>query len=75
MANRELFGDLVDEPAFTEPYLAALDSLHTHGARATLEALAGIPRGSEPLRSQLSVCRIRSPTARYSDALGIAAGR
>ena len=40
VANRELFGDLVDEPAFTEPYLAALDSLHTHGARATLEALA-----------------------------------
>ena len=37
VANRELFGDLVDEPAFTEPYLAALDSLHTHGARATLE--------------------------------------
>ncbi len=39
VANRELFGDLVDEPAFTEPYLAALDSLHRNGARATLEAL------------------------------------
>jgi len=39
VANRELFGDLVDEPAFTEPYLAALDSLHRHGARSTLEAL------------------------------------
>ncbi len=23
--NRELFGDLVDNPAFTEPYLAALE--------------------------------------------------
>jgi mannitol 2-dehydrogenase len=40
IANRELFGDLIDEPAFVEPYLATLDSLHTSGARATLEALA-----------------------------------
>jgi mannitol 2-dehydrogenase len=40
VANRELFGDLVDHPEFTEPYLATLDSLHEHGARATLEALA-----------------------------------
>ena len=39
--NRELFGDLADEPGFTEPYLAALESLHTHGARATLESLVG----------------------------------
>ncbi|MCW2812498.1 MAG: uxuB [Friedmanniella sp.] len=39
VANRELFGDLVDEPGFTEPYLAALASLHQHGARATLESL------------------------------------
>ena len=38
--NRELFGDLAGEPAFTEPYLNALDSLHSRGARATLEALA-----------------------------------
>ena len=38
--NRELFGDLATEPAFTEPYLTALNSLHTAGARATLEALA-----------------------------------
>jgi mannitol 2-dehydrogenase len=37
--NRELFGDLVTDGRFTEPYLNALDSLHTHGARATLEAL------------------------------------
>ncbi|HYO38764.1 MAG TPA: mannitol dehydrogenase family protein [Nocardioidaceae bacterium] len=33
-----LFGDLVDVEAFTTEYLAALDSLHQHGARATLEA-------------------------------------
>jgi mannitol 2-dehydrogenase len=38
--NRELFGDLASEPAFTEPYLNALDSLHNRGARATLEVLA-----------------------------------
>ena len=38
--NRELFGDLATEPAFTEPYLDALNSLHTRGARTTLEALA-----------------------------------
>jgi mannitol 2-dehydrogenase len=38
--NRELFGDLANEPAFTEPYLNVLDSLHTNGARATLQALA-----------------------------------
>jgi len=37
--NQELFGDLATEPAFTDPYLNALDSLHTSGARATLEAL------------------------------------
>ena len=42
VANRELFGDLVDEPAFTEPYLAALDSLHTQGARATLQYLGAL---------------------------------
>jgi mannitol 2-dehydrogenase len=38
--NQELFGFLATEPAFTEPYLNALNSLHTRGARATLEALA-----------------------------------
>ena len=38
---KELFGDLVDDPRFTGPYLATLDSLHTKGARATLEALVG----------------------------------
>ena len=39
IADRELFGDLVDDERFTRPYLAALDSLHRRGARATLEAL------------------------------------
>jgi mannitol 2-dehydrogenase len=43
VANRELFGDLVDDEGFTAPYLAALDSLHQNGARATLEALAAGP--------------------------------
>jgi mannitol 2-dehydrogenase len=38
--NQELFGDLANETAFTKPYLDALDSLHTSGSRATLEALA-----------------------------------
>ncbi|HJV15030.1 MAG TPA: mannitol dehydrogenase family protein [Propionibacteriaceae bacterium] len=38
--NRELFGDLATEPAFTEPYLNTLNSLHSRGARATLETLA-----------------------------------
>src|SRR5687767_6224309 len=38
--NHELFGDLANETAFSTPYLDALDSLHTSGSRATLEALA-----------------------------------
>lgn len=37
--NRELFGDLADQPRFRDAYLDALDSLHRRGARATLEAL------------------------------------
>jgi mannitol 2-dehydrogenase len=39
IANRAVFGDLVDEPRFVEPYLWALDSLHRNGSRPTLEAL------------------------------------
>jgi mannitol 2-dehydrogenase len=35
--NRSLFGDLVDDERFTTPYLAILESLHTRGARETLE--------------------------------------
>nr|WP_299243153.1 mannitol dehydrogenase family protein [uncultured Halomonas sp.] len=37
--NRELFGDLGDNPRFREAYLDALERLHRDGARATLEAL------------------------------------
>ncbi|MCP2266025.1 mannitol dehydrogenase family protein [Promicromonospora thailandica] len=36
-----LFGDLVDEPRFTGPYLDALGSLHRSGAQATLRTLTG----------------------------------
>jgi mannitol 2-dehydrogenase len=42
LADRELFGDLVDEERFTDPYRATLTSLRERGARATLEALAGV---------------------------------
>jgi mannitol 2-dehydrogenase len=43
LADRELFGDLVDDDRFTSPYRATLASLHGHGARATLEELVGAP--------------------------------
>jgi mannitol 2-dehydrogenase len=39
IADREVFGDLVDDERFTSAYLAALESLHSNGARATLEAI------------------------------------
>ena len=39
LADRDLFGDLVDDPRFTDQYQAALQSLRSSGARATLEAL------------------------------------
>jgi mannitol 2-dehydrogenase len=39
VADRELFGDLVDDERFTSNYRTALASLHGRGARATLEAL------------------------------------
>ncbi len=38
LEDRALFGDLGDDPRFTTEYRGALDSLHAHGARATLEA-------------------------------------
>jgi mannitol 2-dehydrogenase len=44
LADRDLFGDLVDDERFTSPYLAALTSLHTRGARATLEAVVDATR-------------------------------
>jgi mannitol 2-dehydrogenase len=39
LQDRDLFGDLADDPRFVAAYTAALDSLHRRGARATLEAL------------------------------------
>ncbi len=44
LRDRELFGDLAQDERFTEPYLAALDSLHRVGARATLEDQGREPR-------------------------------
>lgn len=41
LAVRELFGDLAEDERFTGPYLAALESLSTRGARATMAALLG----------------------------------
>ncbi|GID92461.1 mannitol dehydrogenase family protein [Amorphoplanes digitatis] len=38
--NRDLFGDLVDNERFVSAYASVLASLHTKGARATLEELA-----------------------------------
>jgi len=37
--DRELFGDLVDRPQFTDPYLRALEAFRTKGARATIAKL------------------------------------
>jgi mannitol 2-dehydrogenase len=39
IADRELFGDLVEDDRFVSAYRWALTSLHEHGARATLEHL------------------------------------
>ncbi|NMR31387.1 mannitol dehydrogenase family protein [Crystallibacter degradans] len=39
ISQREVFGDLVDEPRFVEAYAAALGSLQTRGAKATVAAL------------------------------------
>jgi mannitol 2-dehydrogenase len=38
--QRDLFGDLVDEPRFVDAFRAALESLHTKGALATVRELA-----------------------------------
>jgi mannitol 2-dehydrogenase len=40
IANRELFGDLVDNERFVSTYRSVLSSLHTKGSRATLTDLA-----------------------------------
>jgi mannitol 2-dehydrogenase len=39
ITNRQLFGDLATNERFRTAYLAALASLHEHGARATLQSL------------------------------------
>jgi len=39
LAQRDLFGDLIDDSRFVAAYTAALGSLHHRGARATLERL------------------------------------
>ena len=39
LRNRELFGDLVDDERFTSAYVTTLDSLHSKGARKSLEDL------------------------------------
>jgi mannitol 2-dehydrogenase len=39
IANRAVFGDLVDDKRFVMAYRSALASLHQRGARATLESL------------------------------------
>ena len=39
LRDREVFGDLVDDERFASTYIAALDSLHGSGARATVEDL------------------------------------
>jgi mannitol 2-dehydrogenase len=38
ISDRGLFGDLIDDERFVLAYLSALDSLHSRGARGTLEA-------------------------------------
>ncbi|MDR1427268.1 MAG: mannitol dehydrogenase family protein [Bifidobacteriaceae bacterium] len=42
LRQESFFGELVDSPRFTEPYLWALGSLHERGAKATLETLAAL---------------------------------
>jgi mannitol 2-dehydrogenase len=39
IANRDVFGDLIDDERFTTAYVSALDSLYSVGAKATLQAL------------------------------------
>jgi mannitol 2-dehydrogenase len=46
LRDRDLFGDLAEQPRFTAAYAATLRSLHENGARATLAALVGA-RGPE----------------------------
>lgn len=43
IANREVFGDLIDNERFVSAYRSVLASLHTKGARATLADLDTVP--------------------------------
>ncbi len=45
--DRDLFGDLVDHDRFATAYAAALEHLHTLGARGTLEAWSATARAGE----------------------------
>jgi mannitol 2-dehydrogenase len=47
IGNRRLFGDLIDDPRFTEPYAATLNSLHARGAARTLRTLVHADTTSE----------------------------
>ena len=40
IANRAIFGNLVDDDRFVTAYRSALVSLHEHGARVTLESVS-----------------------------------
>jgi len=42
VADREIFGDLIDQPSFVSSYLATLDSLHRVGSRATISNLVDV---------------------------------
>jgi mannitol 2-dehydrogenase len=46
LADRDLFGDLVDDERFSSVYRATLASLHERGARATLEDLEALAPSS-----------------------------
>jgi mannitol 2-dehydrogenase len=39
LEQRDLFGDLADDPHFSKTYLRVLDSLRRHGVRSTLQSL------------------------------------
>jgi mannitol 2-dehydrogenase len=41
IADRELFGDLIDNERFVDAYRSALHSLHERGARGALLSLVG----------------------------------
>jgi mannitol 2-dehydrogenase len=50
IANRQVFGDLVEDKRFVIAYRSALTSLHEHGARKTLESLVDVGRDRRPHR-------------------------